>query len=282
MESTTAISPTKPLRRRWRLLAVAALFGLVFAWGSDRQPADATKFVAWRVHHPLHLPDENVLRIASFNIHGGKGSDGALNLSRIGDELRNVDFAGLYEVHAILFGQFADQADELGQKLGLRSAFLATERRWWRDHFGNAVVTSLPVMNVQRMPLIGTRGKAFRQAVLFDILWNDVVTHVLMVHIDSQQDREPQLRTVIDLFQALNAPAVLMGDLNSGPDDKWIAGLLSQPGVQSTLHVKLGDAAPKDNIDWIITRGLECVDTEYVDRGASDHPVVKATLRIQK
>jgi endonuclease/exonuclease/phosphatase family metal-dependent hydrolase len=126
--------------------------------------------------------------------------------------------------------------------------------------------------------LVGTRGKAFRQAVLVDVPWNDRVIHVVMVHVDSGRDRERQLETVIRLFQSLKSPAILMGDLNTRPDDPRLAALLSEDGVENVLS-KLGDKTPTDNIDWIITRGLECVDAAYHHSGASDHPVVKATLR---
>jgi endonuclease/exonuclease/phosphatase (EEP) superfamily protein YafD len=80
------------------------------------------------------------------------------------------------------------------------------------------------------------------------------------------------------LFQSLAAPAILMGDLNSRPDDPQLQSLLSEDEVDSVL-TRLGDAAPTDNIDWIITRGLECVDATYHHSGASDHPVIQATLR---
>jgi endonuclease/exonuclease/phosphatase family metal-dependent hydrolase len=220
-------------------------------------------------------PRSDVIRIASYNIHGAKGRDGTVNLSRIGADLNDVDFAGLYEVHASPFRVPPDQASRLSDLLGWESTFLATERRWWHDNTGNAILTTLLIENVQRIPLLGTRGKAFRQAVLVDLPLDDAVVHVLMTHLDSQQDREPQLKAVRQLFEALESPAILMGDLNSGPRDPQILDLLSQPGVESVLDTNSGD-----HIDWIIVRGLECVAAELVESGASDHPVVKATLRL--
>jgi len=268
--------------RTWprRLLVVGLLVGAVVAWVSDRRPVDVTRPIFWQTPQTLHPADRHVLRIASYNIHGGKGRDGFRDLSRIAADLHSVDFAGLYEVHAGTWGLSADQATVLGEQLGMRSAYLGTERRWWRDHVGNAVLTSMPVSQLQRIPLVGTRGKAFRQAVLVDVPWNDRMVHLLLVHVDRERDRESQLTTVIQLFQGLESPAVLMGDLNSGPDDPQLVELLARPGVESVLPPKLDDRTAAGPVDWIITRGLECVTAELIDSGASDHPVVKATLKL--
>lgn len=266
-----------PARIRGRLATVALLVGLVVAWGSDRQPADATKPVVWyrSVTASRAPPSTDLLRIVSYNIHGGKGRDHQLDLRRIAADLTEIDVAGLYEVRSSPFRMPADQAAQLSDVTGLNSLFLPTEHRWWHDHFGNALLSKSTIAAVHRIPLPGTRGKAFRQAVLFDVPLGGETVHVLMSHVDSQQDREPQLRAVIHLFHSLKSPAILMGDLNSGPRDPQMVKLLSQPGVASVL-----DSDTQDHIDWIITRGLECIAAECVASGASDHPVVRATLRL--
>lgn len=260
-----------------RLVVGAGLLAAVIGWGSDRRPADATRPVIWRSPSSLRPPAANELRIASFNIHSGKGGDNRLDLARTASELEGVDFAGLFEVRADPWG---DQAAELGARLGMRSTFLGTERRWWHDHFGNAVLSTRPVAGIVRIPLVGTRGKAYRQAVLAHVPLEGRTVQIVMAHIDREQDREEQMAAVIRLFRALEPPAVLMGDLNSHPLDPQLQGLVRQPGVESVLHSRLGDAIPPDNIDWLIIRGLECTSFELGERGASDHPAIRATLRI--
>lgn len=280
IETAAALPMPKPPRRRWRWIAAAALFGLVIAWGSDRQPADVTKPIVSRDWAYSNLPTDT-LRIASYNIHSGKGSDGQVDLRRIAADLQDVDVAGLYEVACPLRSLGVDQSFDLADSLHLGSAFLPTECRWWRDHLGNAVLAKSPFPPLQRIPLIGTRGKAFRQAVLLDVPLDGQTVHIVMTHLDRGQDRTQQLAAVIRLFQSLTAPAVLMGDLNTTPGDPLLQKLLAQPGVESVL-TRLGADAPADNIDWIITRGLECVEATYHHSGASDHPVVKASLRLPK
>lgn len=273
MQANPANSQSRGRWKRW-LIAALLFAGVVIAWGSDRQPADVTRPVDWYRSSTAGYepPRTDVLRIASYNIHGGKGRDGQVDFRRIARDLQDIDLAALYEVRG---HPLSSQANILGEVAGLNAAFLATERRWWHDHIGNAVLTKLPVEIVTRIPLVNTRGKAFRQVVLIDVPLQDTTVHLLATHIDSQQDREPQLKVVIQLFNALASPAILMGDLNSGPTDPQLVELLLQPDVDSVL-----DADAGQHIDWIITRGLKCIAAELVDSRASDHPVVKATLEL--
>ena len=82
---------------------------------------------------------------------------------------------------------------------------------------------------------------------------------------------------MISLYLALSEPAILLGDLNSDAGDPQIRRLLATPGVTDAVGKILG---PRDQprIDWIITRGLRCVDAGIRDSGASDHQAVWAEL----
>jgi len=72
---------------------------------------------------------------------------------------------------------------------------------------------------------------------------------------------------------------VLMGDLNTPSNDPALGAMLSVGGAVDAVGAKLGQPTP-ERIDWILTRGLEAVDARVEDRGASDHPVVWAELRL--
>ena len=282
MEKSSA-ADGKRSSRRWpvTVFGISLLAALVLGWGADRQPVNSNQPVQWIEPRNVQISRGETLRIASYNIHGGKGTDQRRDLTRIAADLEEVDFAGLFEVRATPVGSFPDQAAELGSQLGMRSAFLGTERRWWHDHFGNAVLTRRTVNSLQRIPLLGTRGKAYRQAILIGVPLQGETVRVLMAHIDREQDRVPQLHAVIELFRGLQSPAVLMGDLNSGPDDPAIQLLLKDAGVDSVIHSRVGATAPQGNIDWLFVRGLDCLSDDYLASGASDHPVLKAEVRLQ-
>ena len=104
---------------------------------------------------------------------------------------------------------------------------------------------------------------------------------MLLTHVTrgDDRDRQTQLRTVIALFRALAEPAILLGDMNSQADDPQIRALLDTPGVVDPVGEVLGSEAPS-RIDWIITRGLRCLDAGVVETEASDHPLVWAEVEL--
>lgn len=99
---------------------------------------------------------------------------------------------------------------------------------------------------------------------------------MIAVHIDRENDRRSQLRTIIDLFLSLEEPCLLMGDLNTAGKDPLLIDLREHPGVRSPLHETLGESAVENNIDWIFTRGLRTLSAKLVENNASDHPFLTA------
>jgi endonuclease/exonuclease/phosphatase family metal-dependent hydrolase len=219
------------------------------------------------------------LRIGTFNIHGGIGQSGVRDLDLTANCLRDLDLAGVNEVHGLSLTERRGQAELLGEKLGVAWLFAPTETRWWQPNFGNAALTRLPITYWERLPLPHTRGRGFRNMTLLMVPFDGKTLHVLITHVDRGQDRPMQLRAVCELFLALAEPAVLMGDLNTDADDPQIRSLLASPGVVDAVGQVLGEKAPR-RIDWIFARGLKCLDAGLVDRKASDHPMAWARLEI--
>lgn len=218
------------------------------------------------------------LRLATFNIHSGFGADGRWDLKRTASVLRNFDIIGLNEVRGFPMGY--GNMHTLGESLEMPWLFAPTERRWWFDEFGNGVLCRLPVESWRRTPLVGgARGYGFRNVLQLAVRWNGKILNLLITHLDTREDRARQLRTVGDMFASLPSPAVLMGDLNTPSNDPALGAMLSVGGAVDAVGAKLGQPTP-ERIDWILTRGLEAVDARVEDRGASDHPVVWAELRL--
>jgi endonuclease/exonuclease/phosphatase family metal-dependent hydrolase len=273
--------PGNGLRRKfhrgWLLLAMAgAAFIGSGAYRISGTPDQGTAFhgeVANRQTAPSRL------RVATFNIHGGTGLDGVRDLQRTADCLQGLDLIGLNEVHGAWLGAEGDQAAALGRQLGLAWLFAPTERRWWCDHFGNALLTSLPVLSWQRMPLAGPPRASHRNVLLARLGYGERTIQVLATHVDRGRYRESQLRAVVHLFLALAPPAVLLGDLNSSEQEPLIQQLLTTPGVHDPVRDFLGAATP-NRIDWIFTRGLRGTHAQVCANGASDHPCSIAELAI--
>jgi endonuclease/exonuclease/phosphatase family metal-dependent hydrolase len=201
-----------------------------------------------------------------------------VDLDRIAQRLAPYDFVGLNEVRgASLFGG-ADQAQTLGRSLHASWQFHPFEQTWGRDDFGNAVLSHLSVRNWMRVPFPYSNVKGHGNLSLTTLDWKGGPVQIIVTHIDRESDRIPQLRAARQLFEALAPPVILMGDLNTSPGDPELADMVGAAGVVDVLTARNKSAA-SDRIDWILVRGLECVDSGTEDHGESDHPLVWAELR---
>lgn len=257
---------------------MVVLLAALVAWGSDRRPTAGLSGRGLVGPRPVR-PTPRTLRLGTYNIHGGRDAAGGDNLSRVAETLAGLDLVGLNEVRGPLPGRGPDQAEALGRQLGLRWLHAPSERRWWRDHWGNGLLSSWPVSEWQRVPLVGTRGKAFRNYLHATVDLGTTRLAVIVTHLDTADDRRAQLETVTRAFLALPPPAVLVGDLNTRRDDPLLAPLLSSSGVLDCLARSLGPADPP-RIDWIISRGLTLREAGLRDYGASDHPALWAEFEL--
>jgi endonuclease/exonuclease/phosphatase family metal-dependent hydrolase len=279
--------PPRP-PRRWmqRLAVVLVCCGLVVYFGQQRRPigpsAGPTPRAAVSGLPAYGFEDSATVRLGTYNVHGGRGTDGKRDLGRIADVLRGVDFAGLNEVHGPALYEKDDQAAELGRLLKLEHLFAPTEERWWHLKFGNGYLSKFPVEHWQVVPLERKHGKSFRNYVHVKArVENQFTLNLVVAHIDRSDDRErrEQLRTVTNAFLSLAEPAVLMGDLNSDASDDEIVRLLGAPGVVDALGKKYGLKKPR-HIDWIFVRGGNVVDAGITGAGPSDHPHVWADVEL--
>jgi len=277
LEQFPAPARSRRSLRRWAIL-VAMVGGTIY-YGSLRKPMGPDAGAWFHAPAATSQAHRETLRVGTFNIHGAKGTDGVQSLERIARTLRGLDFAGLNEVYGALPGYRNDQAADLGASLGMAWLHAPTEERWWCDQFGNAALSNLPIASWQRIPLARVHGKSYRNAVLVRAEHQGRPINIVVTHIDRSDDREraEQLRTVGELFLALETPAILLGDMNTDASEPALRKLLETPDVRDPLREKLGDAAPR-RIDWVLVRGLETVDAGHVQTGASDHPHVWAEL----
>lgn len=275
-----------PSRRKWRLAAGGVLLLGVIVWaGADRLPANATHITTWQGTPEYHTLSAKSFRVVSFNIHGGKGTDGRRDLDRIAGCIASIrpDFVGLNEVHGSLFGVRFNQADELGRRLNMASQFVPAERRFWQPSFGNGLLSKVATSPVHKLPLPCTQGKKYRIAALTSFKVGGQTVRVLAVHLDRVKDRDKQMEQIFSLFCGLESPAILMGDLNALPNDPALKFWLeTHPEICDVLGKILGAEAPARRIDWILTRGLTPVDAGFLENGASDHPLVWAELKISE
>jgi len=215
-----------------------------------------------------------ILRVGTFNIQSGHGKDHRLDLDRTTSCILGCDLLGLNEVPNPAMTQ------TLAEKAGLAWLFAPSEHRWWRDRWGNALLTDLPVKQWIRFPMNRTKPSGFRSLLLSRQEFHGQIISVLITHLDGTDDREAQLRVVTSLFQSLQPPAILMGDFNTHPDDAQLKALAATPGVVDAL-ANIDTKHATGHIDWIFVKGFNVLDAGVMDNGASDHPFYWADLELK-
>ncbi|HEY1922333.1 MAG TPA: endonuclease/exonuclease/phosphatase family protein [Tepidisphaeraceae bacterium] len=244
-----------------------------FAWqGSERIPAGPASGTSLNGAAPSSRPIGDTLRVATFNIDG-KAGDSTV------ETLRGFDLIGLQEAHGLGAFSKSNQVEVLGQKLNLPWLFAPVEKQWWSEAFGDGVLTSLPVEHWQRIPLAAQSAESNREVLLLQLQFSGRPLNVLITHLPTEEDREAQLATVGSLFLSLQEPAILMGDFNSKNDSPAIQAMRKSPGVIDPI----GDAViAKNSQSWdrIFARGMQCGTCGFIDKGASDHPLAWAELKL--
>jgi endonuclease/exonuclease/phosphatase family metal-dependent hydrolase len=270
-------------QRRLALVAILLVAPAIYWAGERRVPAGAAEGATLSGAIVTPRASGSSLRVGSFNIHAGKGLDGQRDIQRTANCLRGMDLVALNEVAGGRPWEDWNQSQQLAEVLDCQWLFAPTESRLWHGAFGNGLVTRCKTLFWQRIPFDLARANTHRNLVLTAIEVSGVRVNVLLTHLDSRDldRRHNQLRAAGELFLSLAEPAILLGDLNSGPEDEQLQRLLNAPGVVDAVTAG-GAGSPAGRIDWILTRGLRTLESGVVDNGASDHPFVWAELEVAK
>ena len=211
-------------------------------------------------------PADGCFKLATYNIHGGKGTDGIRDLNRTAGVLDGAHIIALQEVRA---GWFNDQTRGLRGLLELEGVFAPTLRRWFHDSRGNCLLSAFPVARWESFYLPNAGGRRYRVYTVAEIHIGGKLLSVLFTHLHTRAGRERQLKIVLEHFARLPVPSALIGDLNSRQDDAVFAELPDD--ALDGIALVLG-AADSPRVDWIITRGLEVRRGGCRDSAVSDHP----------
>jgi endonuclease/exonuclease/phosphatase family metal-dependent hydrolase len=271
-------------RRLWFGGLAILCAATVVALGAPSRPADPVQpLVLQAADRAAGLDEAGPLRVATFNIHAGVGRDGIRDLSRTATALADVDVAALQEVRNPLFGFRGPQVSQVADTLGMAWLFVPAEKRWWRNDYGNGLLTRVSLADCVRIPLPTPSRQRFRAALLANFSYHGRTVHLLCVHIDKDEEQNThdlQLRTVFNLFLSLEEPAILMGDMNEFASHPELVRLLKTPGVHNALAEIPHPTVKSNPIDWIFTRGFRTVRAQWRVTPSSDHPVACAELEI--
>jgi endonuclease/exonuclease/phosphatase family metal-dependent hydrolase len=228
------------------------------------------------------------LRLASYNIHQCVGGDGRRDPGRVADVLRELgaDVIGLQEVDARP-GLATDsvQMEYLAHALGLRAISGPTIHRH-DGHYGNALLTRRPVLDVRHIDLTVYRREP-RGAIDVDLDVDGAVVRFIVTHLGLLPgERRAQVRRLMDVLGDRHRQLVILcGDINEwfavGRPLRWLHGRLGRSPTLATFPA----AFPVFALDRIWVRPHNAVVRVGVHatataRAASDHLPLAAEIEI--
>ncbi len=217
------------------------------------------------------------MRVMTYNIRGGWGSDGRKSTGRIAEVVRDQspDIVCFQEVHQRLpQSKFVDQPARLESELEMPLVFQANLRLGFGG-YGVAVSARYPVRAVQNHLLPSAREQRGALQVLLDTPHGLLTVFCTHWGLNSQE-REKQAARLADLVLAVTGPILVCGDFNEGPDAAGIRLLLERTGLQDADAAQHRLTYPADNpearIDYIFfSPSLMLTAVFPVTSLASDH-----------
>jgi len=227
------------------------------------------------------------LTVATYNVHRCVGRDGRRDTERVLGVLRELDadVVALQELQwqpAAALDLLADFARELSCA-GIAGPTLLEHS----GHYGNAVLTRLPVRTVRRVDL-SVAGREARGALDLMLDAPRGALRVIATHLGlAPAERRRQVRDILALLAPVRPePVVLMGDLNEwflwGRTLRWLRAHFGRVPALATFPARHPIFA-LDRI-WVEPRGLRAdlaVHSTPLARRASDHLPLRMTLAWQ-
>jgi endonuclease/exonuclease/phosphatase family metal-dependent hydrolase len=249
------------------------------------------------------------LRVASYNIQAGIGTDGVFDLDRTAAALRDTgaDVIGLQEVdgHWSDRSEFADEAEVLARSLGMNVYFApiyalptigAPDRR-----FGTAVLSRFPIVwsHDHEFTRLSTQDADPRPAPApgfpeVRILVHGAMVRVFATHLDYRADPGIRARQVTEMLHLIGSEprrTVLLGDFNAQPDAPELIPLwttLVDALAKSTdiEQPTFPAATPDRRLDFVVVSPDVEIGHAFVPDfagvQASDHRPAVADLRIDR
>lgn len=239
------------------------------------------------------------LRVMSYNIHHGEGTDGVFDLERIAAviEAQDPDLVALQEVdRGTNRASGVDQAAVLSRLTGMHHAYGAA-MAYDGGEYGEAILSRRPIAGEATLVMPKIEGSEPRAllSVRVRIAPSDeeiVFSGTHLAH-DSAVDRLDQAARIRDILtreRLAGHTVILAGDLNAAPGSAPMHELLQGGGFIDVFADKPGptypSGDPQTRIDWILVhpaahRSIEVLRTEVIDDAlASDHCALLAIVRI--
>ncbi len=231
------------------------------------------------------------LRVVSYNIRHGRGTDEVVRLDRSAAALRALapDVVGLQEVdEKVIRSGNVDEAAALGASLGMVHTF-GSFMDYQGGRYGLAILSRHPIVatHVVQLPV----GNEPRVALVADVrLPHGDTISVINVHFDWVQNdgyRYSQALRLSAWLDSLKRPFVLLGDFNDEPGSRTIAlfrARATEIAKAPDARLTFSSTEPVKEIDFVFVgpagRWGPGVARAIADPVTSDHKPVLAEIRL--
>ncbi|SFX28006.1 Metal-dependent hydrolase, endonuclease/exonuclease/phosphatase family [Thermoactinomyces sp. DSM 45891] len=240
------------------------------------------------------------LRVMTFNIHHGKGTDRRIDLQRIAKIIADhqCDVVGLNEVDCYFSkrSHYVNQIDWLAKSLGMNYAYghaisSPAKKRVEHKRYGNAILSRYPISFEQNhLFQYPTRLMENRSLLESHIQLPSQTLHVCTSHLSlNPWIHRKQVNYILHHCLEHSLPTIVMGDWNMRPKSK--------PWKKVTYHFtdvcKANDPTmryatfpslrPRTQLDYIfVSRDLFVQSAEVVQSNplASDHLPLLTTISL--
>lgn len=233
------------------------------------------------------------LRVLSYNIHHGEGTDRKLDLQRIAKVILSAkpDLVALQEVdQKVERSRKLDQPAELARLTGMKVVF-GSNIRFQGGNYGNAILSKLPIVRHRNHKLPNFDKGEQRGLLEAEIqIPGEKPLLFLATHLDHRRKEAERVASAQYINKLITDrkgdTAILAGDLNATPDSNPLKELKKQWQQSNTVArptVPVKD--PKRQIDYILFRpggAWKAVETKVLQEPvASDHLPVLAILELR-
>jgi len=233
------------------------------------------------------------IRVLTYNIHHGAGTDGRLDLERIAEVIKRQrpDVVALQEVdNKTRRTGGVDQATELGRLTAMHAVF-GKAMDYDGGEYGEAILSRWPFLKVKSHPLPRAGGGEPRAALAVRIRLKENGPECIFAgtHLDhlSADARRVQARLLVErLTEDAAPPVILAGDLNAEPDSDVMRTFSDEFTDAACNGEEPQPTAPSTNasvrIDYVLYRpaaAWRVVEVQVIDEPvASDHCPLLAVL----
>jgi endonuclease/exonuclease/phosphatase family metal-dependent hydrolase len=232
------------------------------------------------------------LRVLTYNIHHGEGTDGRVDLPRLAGVVIGVhpDLVALQEVdQATQRVGGLNELSELARLTGMHPVF-GKAMDFLGGGYGVAVLSRWPLLRTHNDPLPSVADREPRTALTVEVDAGDHGPRVefTCTHLDQGRDPENRLAQARSLNAQLvredGAATILAGDMNARPDsevmalfDEYWTNPLAEDPVPSAPTER-----PRLRVDYVLLRPVarwHVIESRILDEPvASDHRPVLVVL----